>query len=163
MNVLQRTIRPELEAASAHDDAERIADLLWEVRHLLRDRLTEDMPAEQLAASIARYRLLGRVIADPGITVNELARRALMPRSRVSVLATELEAEGLLRKDPDGADRRLIRLTATAAGRRKREAWRSEYLSFVGSQIRHLPARTRRGLVEGLQALREVLVGEDGR
>lgn len=148
---------------AASDEAERIADLLWEVRHLLRDRLTDGIPAEQLAASIARYRLLGRVIEDPGVTVNELARRTLMPRSRVSVLATQLETEGLLRKGPDDADRRLIRLRATAAGRRKRETWRAAYRSFLGQQIRTLPPGTRRGLVEGLQALRGVLVGEDGR
>src|SRR5437899_9087637 len=73
--VLDRTFMRERVEKAAVVDGERIADLLWEVNRLLRDRLLEHADAAELPRFRGRFRLLARVVAEPGVTVNELARR----------------------------------------------------------------------------------------
>src|SRR5947209_4352093 len=89
--VLDRTFMRERVEKAAVVDGERIADLLWEVNRLLRDRLLEHADAAELPRFRGRFRLLARVVAEPGVTVNELARRIQLPQSRVSVVAGEVE------------------------------------------------------------------------
>jgi DNA-binding MarR family transcriptional regulator len=137
--------------------AEQVADLLWQVRHLMRDRLSADIPGDEQAVWIGRFRILGRVVADPGVTVNELARRVLMPRSRVSVLVEELRREELLRKERDSDDRRLVRLRPTDLGRTTVMEWRAAYRALLGAYLRRLSPQVREGLIAGLQSLRDAL------
>ena len=54
------------------------------MNRLLRDRLLEHADAAELPRFRGRFRLLARVVAEPGVTVNELARRIQLPQSRVS-------------------------------------------------------------------------------
>jgi len=147
------------ERAETVPDGERIADLLWEVNRLLRDRLLEHADATELPPFRGPFRLLARVIAEPGVTVNELARRIQVPQSRVSVVASELERDGLIRREPDPGDRRLHHLHVTPEGRSRMEGWRRAYRRFFREQIRPLPTARTSELEAGLMALRDALEG----
>jgi DNA-binding MarR family transcriptional regulator len=150
--------------ADVEAEGERIADLLWEVNRLLRERLVRWAGPEDMPRLRGRFRLLARVTAEPGITLNELARRCHMTRSQASVLAAELEGAGLLAKRPDPADRRLVRLHSTAAGRHQLEEWRRAYRRFLSRHVRAMPPARARDLVAGLEALRATLAdGTGGR
>ena len=96
---------------------EEIVDLLREVHGALRERLMQG--AKGTNRSIAALSLLRAVSQEPGISLNELARRTHMPKSLVSMIITDLSLERLVRKAPDPADQRLTRLHLTATGTRE--------------------------------------------
>lgn len=51
------------------------------------------------------------------MTPSALAEQLLLDRAQVSRMARDLEAAGLIRRDPDPVDRRSARLSATEEGR----------------------------------------------
>ena len=61
---------------------------------------------------------LHEVAAAEGLTVGELAGRLRVHQPTASNLLNRLEVQGLVRKDRSAADRRLVHLHLTAAGRR---------------------------------------------
>src|SRR5437870_12490452 len=95
---------------------EEVVDLLREVHGALGERRMQG--AKGTNRSIAVLSLLRAVSQEPGISLNELARRKHMPNSLVSIIVTDLSLEGLVRKAPDPADQRLTRLPLTATGKR---------------------------------------------
>ncbi|WP_314094429.1 MarR family transcriptional regulator [Shinella sp. M31] len=52
-----------------------------------------------------------------GISQQELARKLLVGRSNMSMLLPQLEKRGLIERNPDAKDKRVLRLSLTAAGR----------------------------------------------
>lgn len=64
-----------------------------------------------------RLRLLA-MIPESGARQQELADRALVSKQAVAELIATLEAEGLVRRSADPADRRAWRVRRTAAGQR---------------------------------------------
>lgn len=76
-----------------------------------------------LAAKLAPLKLkpaqldvLMNLHRHPGMSQHDLARRLLVGRSNVTMLLPQLESRGLLRRDGDEKDRRVLRLTLTPAG-----------------------------------------------
>jgi len=137
--------------------AEEIVDLLRAINGSLRGQLVQDSIRLGLPKFSRRLPVLMRVCDEPGITVNELARATGMPKSQVSVLATEMEAEGVLRKAGDPADQRLIRLSPTAEGKRRAQAWRRAYRGVVLEALRPMTDENVAHLHCGLMALRDAL------
>ena len=60
----------------------------------------------------ARHRAPGR-----GLRVNELARAIVLSPTGMSRFADRMEAEGLVRREPDPADRRALQVVLTDGGR----------------------------------------------
>src|ERR1035437_2870913 len=60
--------------------------------------------------------LLPEISEHPGVTLNEVARLTGLPKSRVSILMSGLAAQGVVRKDSDSHDSRLVRLCITPEG-----------------------------------------------
>jgi DNA-binding MarR family transcriptional regulator len=52
----------------------------------------------------------------PGMSQHDLARRLLVGRSNITMLLPQLESRGLLRREGDEKDKRVLRLTLTEAG-----------------------------------------------
>ena len=107
--------------------------------------------------SIAALSLLRAVSQEPGISVNELARRTHMPKSLVSMIITDLSLERLVRKEPDPADQRLTRLLLTATGTRELDRWRGAYRAIAAKEIGALAPIDAAQLLSGLRALRAVM------
>src|SRR5664280_1079179 len=60
--------------------------------------------------------LLQEIFEHPGVTVNEVARLTGLNKSRVSILMSDLADQGIVRKESDSHDSRLVRLCVTREG-----------------------------------------------
>jgi DNA-binding MarR family transcriptional regulator len=65
---------------------------------------------------VGEHEVLATIATTPGITQQALAARCFVAKSGVSMLLTQMEAKGWVRRDSDGADARIRRLTLTADG-----------------------------------------------
>ncbi len=70
-----------------------------------------------LGLKLPHFDILANVHRFPGLTQQDLANRMLVGRSNLSMLLPELERRGLVRRVPDGEDRRVRRLTLSPEGR----------------------------------------------
>jgi MarR family transcriptional regulator, lower aerobic nicotinate degradation pathway regulator len=155
MNVQTRTKR----AAATRND-EEIVDLLREVHRTLRSRLMRG--AEGTRRSLAALSVLSALGREPGVSLNQLARRQHMPKSLVSMIIGDLSADGLVRKTPDPRDQRLIRLRLTAAGDREVDRWRTAYRAIASDAVGSLTREDASHLLRGLRALRDATAAASG-
>lgn len=88
------------------------------------------------------------------ITIGEAARHLDRAQSVVSDIVTQLEGHGLLEREPDPGDRRRTLVWLTDAGRtRLRDDADVLDRQLVARAMSHLDDTTRRGLIDGLEAL----------
>ncbi len=64
----------------------------------------------------AQLDVLMNLYRHPGLSQHDLARRLLVGRSNITMLLPQLEARGLLRREGDEKDKRVLRLNLTEAG-----------------------------------------------
>lgn len=94
-------------APSPDAPADTIRDLAWTVRRrVFEDAAIPKLPATELA-------LLKHLLSNPGATVGELAELLCVRQSNVSAAVRTLVDAGLVRKEQDSADRRVIHLHPT--------------------------------------------------
>ena len=157
---MERSVLNRATARTGRD--EEIVELLRAVNRTLRERLMQ--AASGRKRSLATLSVLRAIGNDPGITVNEVARRRYMPKSLVSIIVADLAEDGLVRKGRDPADQRLVRLRLSAAGTRELERWRAIYRSIAADAVGSLAADDARDLLSGLRALHGALTAtEAGR
>lgn len=97
--------------------------------------------------------LLQEVCEHPGVTLNEVARLTGLPKSRVSVLMSSLAAQGVVRKDGDSHDSRLVRLRITPQGSAHIAEWSELAQQAMGHLLRPLSDGELVVVTEGLEAL----------
>ncbi len=71
---------------------------------------------QPLDLKIAQLDMLMNVYRHPGISQQDLARRLLVGRSNITMLLPDLERRGLLLREGDAKDRRVLRLRLTPEG-----------------------------------------------
>ena len=64
----------------------------------------------------AQLDVLMNLHRHPGMSQHDLARRLLVGRSNITMILPQLEARGLLRREGDENDKRILRLTLTTEG-----------------------------------------------
>jgi DNA-binding MarR family transcriptional regulator len=101
--------------------------------------------------------VLRAVIRQPGITINELARQSQMPKSGVSVMMSRLVQMGIVRKEADPHDSRLVRLSLTPEGRRRVQSWRAANRRALVRTLKDLSGEQVTSIVTGLQVLLSAL------
>ncbi|HWK63318.1 MAG TPA: MarR family transcriptional regulator [Rhizobiaceae bacterium] len=69
-----------------------------------------------LDLKIAQLDVLMNLYRHPGMSQHDLARRLLVGRSNITMLLPQLEAQGLLRRESDAKDKRVMRLYLTESG-----------------------------------------------
>lgn len=69
-----------------------------------------------LDLKIAQLDMLMNLYRHPGLSQHDLARRLLVGRSSITMLLPQLEKQGLLRRESDENDRRVLRLYLTPDG-----------------------------------------------
>ncbi len=79
------------------------------VRELTKALAQFDLKIAQLDALMNLYR-------HPGMSQHDLARKLLVGRSNITMLLPQLEKQGLLRREGDSKDKRVIRLFLTPDG-----------------------------------------------
>jgi DNA-binding MarR family transcriptional regulator len=74
------------------------------------------MRLTDIGLRVGEHEVLATIATTPGITQQALAARCFVAKSGVSMLLTQMEAKGWVRRDSDGADARVRRLTLTEDG-----------------------------------------------
>lgn len=75
---------------------------------------------EQFHLSGAEYGII-RNLEGEALTLSELSQRMLRVNSNTTAMIDHLEAKGLVKREPDQKDRRVIRVKLTEAGEKLRE------------------------------------------
>jgi len=65
---------------------------------------------------LAQLDLLMNIYRHPGISQHDLARKLLVGRSNITMLLPALETRGLVRREGDARDKRVLRLSLTGPG-----------------------------------------------
>lgn len=82
-----------------------------QLREFLRAQHESTMPRFDVMAALHR--------ADGELTMTELSRRLLVSNGNTTTVIDRLESDGLVQRVPSSADRRIINVALTAAGRRQ--------------------------------------------
>lgn len=117
-------------------------------------RLLRSMRRLDAEAGISGPRLsaLSILVFGGPATLSALAQAEQVRRPTMTQLVNTLEAEGLVRKRQEGGDRRLVRVEATAKGRKLLEEGRRRRLAELAARFRALPEAERRALTAALDA-----------
>ena len=139
---------------SATPDTDLAARLHGASLHLLRraarvDRLTGVTPARLSALSVLVFggpRTIGSLAAAEGVTPPTMTR-----------LVAGLVADGLVERTPDAADRRVVRVAATEAGRALLQAGRDRRVTVVAGMLEPLTPKQRRRLDQAATIIEAML------
>lgn len=123
------------------------------VIHLLRRARRADaeshLPAPQLSA-------LSVIVYGGPITLGALAAaEQVRPPTMTRLIAAMAEA-GLVSREPDDADRRVVRIAATAKGRRILEDGRDRRIGIIAEALATLPASDVTAIAGALDAIEKI-------
>ena len=108
-----------------------------------------------VAASSAH--LNGRRRENPAITMGELARHLGISLSAATGLVDRLVQRGLVERDNDPDDRRIVCVRLAPAGKRARDAFQREKKRRLDAAMRHLSAHDLMLIANGLAVFRKAL------
>lgn len=104
----------------------------------------------------AQYNVLSALAAeDEGISQRKLGDLLVVDRSNVTGLVDRMEKAGWVKRTDDPDDRRVYRVTLTAAGRRMWEKVSPQYEAVVGQVTKRLTGKQARETLQVLQRLQE--------
>ncbi|XVU29960.1 MarR family winged helix-turn-helix transcriptional regulator [Actinoplanes sp. CA-054009] len=92
----------------------------------------------------------------PGLTVRELAGELQLKPNNASALVTAMVTNGLLVKEPDRADRRVVRLRLTDEARRRHDTVQDLFTGYVEAALATLTDGERRDLAAALPVLHRI-------
>jgi DNA-binding MarR family transcriptional regulator len=129
-------------------DAQPLMWGLLAAGHLIDAQLNDALEAHGL--SVAKFGVLDQlVLAGEPMPLRVLAERLSCVKSNVTQLVDRLEAEKLVKRVPDPADRRSIRAQITEAGRSRHEAGQSA-LGEAGDALVQRFSGAERAALSGL-------------
>jgi len=137
--------------------ADRTADLADRLHsaaiHLLRRLRREDdasgLPAPQLSA-------MSVIVFGGPITLGALASAEQVRPPTITKLVALLEEQGLVERETDPADRRIVRVKATARGTRLLYEGRRRRVASLAESLGQLPAADRAALANAVPLLEKV-------
>lgn len=103
--------------------------------------------------SVTQCYALEGVVEQGGLTVNELAAYLYLDKSTVSRVARGLVERGLVRRESDHDDGRIVRLAATAHGREVHTAIRDDLDREYGALLEDLSPEARASVVRVVERL----------
>jgi DNA-binding MarR family transcriptional regulator len=121
--------------------------------HLLRRLRVEDARAGVSAATLSALSVL--VFGGPRRLTDLAAAEQVRPPTMTRLIAA-MEAGGLVRRRPDAADARAVRLEATAQGTRLLKAGRRRRVDRLAQAIRRLPGEERAVLARAAGLLERI-------
>ena len=129
----------------------------WRAVLLAQSRVVRAIERDLDAAGaipLGWYDVLLELNAAPGrqLRMQDLAARAVLSRTRVSRIVTDLADAGYVERREDPADRRAWLATLTAEGRAALKATAPQYLDGIERHFnRHLTAEQRRAIASALE------------
>lgn len=140
---------------------EMLADLLHEVNRKVAERMRGLLQGHEIPHA---FMMIGRVLREePGITVSELARRTGVAKSHVSNTIDELTRRGWVEKHADPGDQRLLHLYLSQSATDHWNQVRASMRAKLADLVAEIPEEKTAALVDGLQALRELLDRTPGK
>jgi DNA-binding MarR family transcriptional regulator len=141
-------------ASMARSSPDRLA--AWRGLLLAHHRAVRAIEADLEAAGVIPltwYDVLLELRAAPdGLRMQELGRRVVLSRTRVSRLVDELEAKGLVERSPDPDDKRATIASITPAGEAAFRAAAPVYLAKIDEHFNaYLTDAQRQVIATGLQ------------
>jgi DNA-binding MarR family transcriptional regulator len=133
--------------------AERLRHSVTRLARLLRQQDEGGFGATQTAA-------LASVKNRGPLTLGELAACEQVAPPTMTKVVEKLEAHGFVTRQVDQNDRRVSRVTVTAAGRRHLDATRQRRTAWLAGRLHHLPADQLDRLMDALDVL-ETLIATD--
>jgi len=122
--------------------------------HLLRRLRREDdasgLPAPQLSA-------LSVIVFGGPVTLGQLAAAEQVRPPTITRLVGVLEEEGLVERETDPDDGRIVRVKATARGTRLLHEGRQRRVASLTASLADLPAKDRATLARALPILERVV------
>jgi DNA-binding MarR family transcriptional regulator len=141
-----RSTRPE-------KAADRVMSSLLEVARAVGQRLEDALTSVGL--STAKYGVLKQLVeAGRPLALGELAEFQCCVRSNMTQLVDRLEADGLVRRVDDPADRRVVRAELTALGHQRQREGARQANRVEEEFAAALPESQRQALARALSALR---------
>ncbi len=124
-------------------------------------RLARRLRQEDSASgtTISQLSALAVIHAHGPLTVSDLAARERVRPPTMTRLVAALEAEGLISREGDPEDRRVVMLRATASGRRAVEKSRERRTAYLLDQLATLNEAEQRRLVAVLPLLERLANG----
>lgn len=121
--------------ASLQDDVlERLQSLLFGLRSRFHAQLRTAEDGSGLAPM--EVRVLQHVARRPGWTQAELVAHTRRDKAQLTRLIQQLEARGLLLREPDADDRRKLRLHLTPAGEALQQGLQAQRKQLVTQLVR---------------------------
>ena len=143
---------------AVEERAARVADRLHALSiQLLRRVRRED---EEAGLSAPQLSALSAVVSGGPLTVGELAEAEQLRPPTVSRLVQRLEKEGLVSREPDLTDRRMVRVRATPAGERVMEEGRSRRVAALSARLAALEPAELATLADASELLERVVSTE---
>jgi DNA-binding MarR family transcriptional regulator len=121
--------------------------------HVIEDRI--ELALGKTGLSLAKHGALTELAkAGEPLTLSQLAERLSCVRSNMTQLIDRLEADGLVNRLPDPADRRSVKAELTDLGREKQRAGDRAVKKVQSDFASSLTARERMGLEAALGAIK---------
>lgn len=121
--------------------------------HLIEDRI--ELALGKSGLSLAKHGALSELVqAGEPLTLSQLAARLSCVRSNMTQLIDRLEADGLVNRLDDPADRRSVKAELTEKGREKQRAGERAVKRVQSEFAASLTARERSGLEAALGAIK---------
>ena len=120
--------------------------------HALEDRIEQQLG--QVGLSMSKLGVLTQLVeAGEPLALSELAARLSCVRSNMTQLVDRLEADGLVRRVDDPADRRSVLAAVTRLGEERQVAGAQELAKVREEFTAALPVADRAALARALAAL----------
>ncbi len=145
-------------ARTRDEDVALIAGSLPQVMGALMSR--HPLRAGALDVTMAQGRVLMVVGYGGGCTMSELASRLGIGVSAATGLVDRLVERGVLEREPDPADRRVVRVRMSPAGLRAAQEWYAAQVLHMGEALSTLSDEDIRRVAEAVEILRRATVEE---
>ncbi len=138
------------------EDAEYIAEELFHLFPVIGKKLLR-VQLDGAMGRLSRLHLAAMLtLLEGDLTVSELARRLVVPKSQMTRLIDHLVRLNILARQPDARDRRVINISLTDNGRAVLEEYRQVVKRSIRDKLSHLTPSDLAELAVLLAKLKEI-------
>lgn len=142
-------------APTPDDVAGRLRRSMMRLTRMLRQHDDDDL-SPTLASS------LFMIDREGPLSLGDLATRERMTRASVTAVVDKLLRQGLIERRHDQADRRVVRVQVSAAGRRRVNARRSKRTAWLTERLEELSSADVARLAAATEVLERIIdLGEE--